>query len=144
MGVTLNIFVNNLNGIEYQAKKIATEILFKMGTEIVKANNTELMKGLNTEGQVIQRGYSKPYARKRQKKGLQTSYVDLYFTGKFQNSSKPVKVVEGLDINSDATYEKYLRNNYENIRGLNKEQSEAKAEKIANELAVELKKYLVG
>ena len=142
--VTLVEFNDRIKGLEYQAKKIATELLFKRSTDIVKLNNAELIKGLNTESKTIQKGYSKGYAKRRQKKGLQTSYVDLYFTGKFQNSSKGVKVVEGLDINSDADYEKYLRKNYPNIRGLNKEQSEAQAEKIADELAVELKKYLVG
>lgn len=141
--VDLKEFIKRLNGLEYFARKVATELLFKKGQEIVQANNAELIKGLNTEGKIIQTGYSKGYAKKRKKAGLQTSYVDLYFTGKFQSSSKPVKVVEGLDIESGVKYEKYLRERYENIRGLNVKQSEQYVAKIADELVIELKKYLV-
>lgn len=141
--VTLDVFIDRLKGMQYTAKKMGTEILFKLSNEIVRLNNAELLKGLNTKGQIMQRGYSIGYAKKRKKAGLQTAFVDLYFTGKFQNSSKGVKVVEGLDITSDAKYEKYLRKNYPDIRGLNSQQADEQAEKIADELAVELKKYLV-
>jgi hypothetical protein len=141
--VTLEVFIDRLKGLEYQAKKIGTEILFKRSSEIVKKNNAELIKGLNTQGKIIQRGYSPAYGKRRRKAGLQTSFVDLYFTGKFQESSKGVKAVEGLDIDSGVDYEKYLRKNYEDIRGLNKQQADEEAEKIAKLLAVELKKYLV-
>ena len=141
--VTLDVFFDRLKGLEYQAKKIGTELLFRRSNEIVKLSNAELLKGLNTEGVVIQKGYSKGYAVRRKKAGLQTGFVDLYFTGKFQDTSRGVKVVEGLDIDSGVDYEKWIRKRFKNIRGLNAEQAEMEAEKIAEELAVELKKYLV-
>lgn len=142
--VDIGEFIKRLEGIEHQSERIATGLLFERGKRIVELNNAELMKGKNTEGGTIQKGYSRGYSKLRQKKGLQTRYVDLYFTGKFQKSSKAVKVKGGLDIDSDAEYEKYLRGNYPNIRGLNKQHSEKIADEIAEELAVELKKYLVG
>ena len=142
--VTLEQFNERIKGLLYHAKKVATEILFRKGQEAVKLNNAELMKGYNIEGKTIQKGYSAPYGKRRKKAGLQTSFVDLYFTGKFQKSTKPVKVVEGLDMNSDADYEKYLRNNYEGIRGLNAENAEKMANMIADELAPIIKKYLVS
>lgn len=142
--VTLETFNERVKGLLYFAKKTATDILFTKGQEAVKLNNAELLKGYNTDGKTIQKGYSKPYARKRKKKGLQTSFVDLYFTGKFQKSTKPVKVIEGLDMDSDADYEKYLRGNFEKIRGLNEQQANNMADKIAKELVPILKKYLVS
>ena len=142
--VNIEEFIKRLDGVDHFATKRASELLFERGKKIVELNNAELMKGKNTEGGVIQRGYSAGYAKLRQKKGLQTSFVDLRFTGKFQDSSKPVKVLGGLDIDSDADYEKHLRAKYPNIRGLNEAQSEIIAKEIAKELATDLKKYLVS
>lgn len=141
--VTLQIFVDRFDAIEYHARKIASELLFKKSQEIVKLNRKQLMEGKNTEDKIIQSGYSTPYARKRKKKGLQTRFVDLYFTGKFQKSLRGVKNIEGLDLDSDADYEKYLRGNYPEIMGLNKVDAEMIAQSIADELAKEIKTYLI-
>jgi hypothetical protein len=143
MGVTFETFIDRMDGLKYNAQKIANEMLFKRSQEIVKMNRKQLMTGKNILQETIQEGYSKPYAKKRQKAGLQTRFVDLYFTGKFQKSMSGVKNKDGLDIESDATYEKYLRGNFPGIIGLNKEDAEIVAEAIAKELAVELKKYLI-
>jgi hypothetical protein len=144
MGVMFEEFVERVKALEYMVKKIASELLFKRSQQIVKMNRTQLMQGKNIEEKTIQEGYSKPYAKKRQKKGLQTRFVDLYFTGKFQKGLKGVKNIEGLDIESSAEYEKYLRGNYPGIMGLNKQDAELIAQAIAEELAKQLKKYLVA
>jgi hypothetical protein len=143
MAVIFEIFVDRVKGLEYYAKKVANELLFKRSQEVVKMNRKQLMEGKNTLQKTIQEGYSKPYAKKRQKKGLQTRFVDLYFTGKFQKGLKGVKNTDGLDLESDADYEKYLRGNYPDIMGLNKVDAELIAVAIAKELAVEIKKYLI-
>ena len=141
--VEIKEFIKRLSGLEYYAKKLATESLFRASPEIVKKNNEELMKGKNTKGGIIQKGYSKGYAKKRKAAGLQTQFVDLRFTGKFQDSSKGVKVVEGLDIESGVKYEKYIRWMFDDIRGLNEAQAEIEANKIAEELIPLIKNYLV-
>jgi len=140
--VSVNEFIKRLSGLEYYTKKLATEALFKASPEIVKQNNAELMRGKNTKGETIQKGYSKYYGKKRKEAGLQTQFVDLKFSGKFQDTSKGVKVVEGLDIESGVDYEKHIRKRFENIRGLNDKQAEIQASKIAEELIEPLKKYL--
>jgi len=41
---------------------------------------------MGRDDKIMQRGYSKNYGKRRKKKGLQTKYVDLHFTGKFHKS----------------------------------------------------------
>lgn len=48
---------------------------------LIEANREQLKKGLLTDGGRIGSYKSNNYIRKRQKKGLQTAYVDLKYTG---------------------------------------------------------------
>jgi hypothetical protein len=142
--VTLQKFIKNVDGLEKFARKTANELLFKRGKEIVDINNAELLKGKNVNNKFMQLGYSAGYARKRIKKGLQTKFVDLSFTGKYQKSRKAVKAEEGLNIESDADYEKYLRGNFPEHVGLNEKEAEKIAVKISEQLAIQIKKFLVS
>ena len=101
-----------------------------------------MLAGKNVEGRVMQTGYSPAYAKKRKKAGLQTGFVDLRFTGKYQDRKKGVKVKEGINLISDVDYEKYLRGNFPDHVGLNKRDSEIVAEALAKPLAVLIDKFL--
>lgn len=49
--------------------------------QLIEANREQLRQGLLTDGGKIGNYKSTNYIRKRQKKGLQTAYVDLKYTG---------------------------------------------------------------
>jgi len=77
----------------------------------------QLSKGKNSKGQVIQRGYSPGYIKRRQRQGRQTSYVDLHFTGDFYESIVLVPFMDKLQyvFISEIDYAKYLEGKYPNI-----------------------------
>lgn len=141
--VDIELFVERLNRIESFLKKKAPEMLMKHERKIVELNNAQLVKGKGTDGDIMQRGYSAGYASKRRKKGLQTNYVDLKYSGKYQDSRKGVKAKGGIDIKSGVDYEKYLRGNYPKHIGLTKENAESITDLLSVELAKDIKQYLI-
>jgi hypothetical protein len=90
----------------------------------------------------MQSGYSRQYGKRRVKKGLQIKYVDLKFTGKYQDTKKLVKYEYGVDIRSAADYEAYLRSRYPDHVGLNEKNAETMAVIISEEIAPDIKNYL--
>lgn len=144
--VTFDEFVKRFFNLENFLKEKVPEIAMKHETEIVKFSNEQLLQGSNIWDKVMQTGYSPQYGKLRRKKGLQTQYVDLKFSGKYQKTKKlvPDAQLEGLDIISDADYEQYLRTNFPDHVGLNKKNADFISEKLVKEIAVETKKYLVA
>ena len=142
--VTLDEFIKRLGRLPSFLEKKSSELLLKHEREVVALNNAQLMEGLNTEGKTMQKGYSKGYSSKRKKAGLQTSFVDLRFSGAYQDSRRGVKSDKGIDIESNTDYEKYLRGNFPKHVGLTKESSEKIAELLSGEVSVLTKKFLVG
>lgn len=140
--VTIKEFAERMGKVEAEARKAAEKIILKYNNEVVSLQNRQLLKGKDIHGETMQNGYSPAYGKLRRKKGLQTSFVDLKFTGKYQRSKKLVKYSYGVDIRSDADYEAHLRANFPDHVGLNVENSEYIAEKMAEELGNEMKKYL--
>ena len=140
--VEWDTFIKRANGLAEYVQKQSSELLFKRSKEIVELNNKQLMQGKGKSGDIMQRGYSSGYSKLRKKKGLQTSYVDLKFTGKYQDTRKGVKSQKGLNIISDVDYEKYLRGNFPDHVGLTSDNQELIKELLVPELAVMIKKYL--
>lgn len=140
--VEWDTFIKRVNGLAEYVQKQSAELLFKQSKEIVELNNSQLMRGKGKSGETMQTGYSSGYSKLRKKKGLQTSFVDLNFTGKYQNTRKGVKVEKGLNIQSDVDYEKYLRGNFPDHVGLTSGNSEIIKELLVPELTVMIKKYL--
>ena len=68
-------------------------------------NREQLEKGLNAKGEQIGE-YGGFYVDEREKKGLQTDYVDLKVTGKFHNSIYVKKEGEDVEIFSDDNAQK--------------------------------------
>lgn len=124
----------------------------KEGQKILKNNENMLVTmqteqhhaGVNKRGEQMQGGYSTGYGKKRRKKGLQTSFVDLHFSGKYHKGLKVTPAKGGVDIRSNVDYEQYLRKNFPGEAGLTGVNAEAVAELVAKELAVKIKKFLVG
>jgi hypothetical protein len=138
----LEVFVKKIAGLEKHLKKIGPDLLLKHEKEINDLNKKQMLEGKNTEGRIMQRGYSPQYAKKRKKAGLQTGFVDLRFTGKYQDTKKGAKVKEGINLISDVEYEKYLRGNFPDHVGLDKPNAEQVATAISEPLAVVIDKYL--
>lgn len=112
-----------------------------MITQLVKDQHHE---GKGDDNKLMQKGYSKAYGRRRKKKGLQTSFVDQHFSGKYHRQMKAIPVEGGIDLDSNVDYEKYIRKFHPTASGLTKKNAEVVAVKLANELAPKIKQFLVG
>jgi len=141
--VEFEVFLKRMNNIGQFIDKRAGDILMKQENKILSYQKAQLKEGTGNTGQIMQRGYSSGYANKRRKAGLQTSFVDLKFSGNYQDSMKGKKADGGMNIQSGVSYEKYLRGNFPTHIGLDKDNSEAVAELIAPEVAKEIKNYLI-
>ena len=128
------------------------DFIQKEGKKILKQNESLIVgmqtkqhhAGVNVKDEQMQGGYSTGYGKRRKKKGLQTSFVDLHFSGRFHKSLKVVPSKGGVDVRSDVDYEKYLRTNFPGEAGVTKPNAEIVAEIVAKQLAVKMKKFLVG
>lgn len=140
--VTFETFVNRFSKLGEYLKKQSSEILLKHNNDIVPLANEQLLKGVNIKEQKMQSGYSSAYGKRRQKKGLQTAFVDLRFTGKYQDTKKLVKYDYGVDIRSQADYEAYLRGNFPDHVGLTEPNAEVIAKKMESEIAELIEDYL--
>jgi len=141
--IQFDVFIKRFGTLEAYLKGKAPELLMKHEAEIVKMNNEQLLKGKNKLSETMQKGYSPAYGKKRKKAGLQTSFVDLKFSGAYQDSRKGVKVKDGINIQSSVDYEKYLRGNFPDHVGLDKKNSDTIKELLSKEVAVLTKKYLL-
>lgn len=135
-------FIKRFVNLEKFLKSKAPELLLKNQAEIIELHKKQLMQGKNVQGKLMQRGYSTAYAKRRKKAGLQTGFVDLNFTGKYQDTKKGVKADKGMNIISGVDYEKYLRGNFPDHVGLTKKDAEIVANSMAKEIAVMIDKYL--
>jgi len=142
MAVEFDIFVKRFSELDNFLREKSGDLLMKHERRIVELNNAQLMAGKNIDSNIMQSGYSPNYARRRRKKGLQTSFVDLKFTGKYQDSRKGQKVKDGLNVVSGVDYEKYLRGNFPRHVGLDDKNSEEIASLLEKEVAVLIEKYL--
>ena len=140
--VELNVFIKRIQNIDKFLKKVAPDVLMKSEREIIALNNVQLLEGKNADDKIMQQGYSKAYGNKRRKKGLQTSFVDLKFSGFYQESKKGEKAEGGINIVSGASYEKYLRGNFHNHVGLTKRNADKVADLISEPLAELIKNYI--
>jgi hypothetical protein len=141
--ITLDTFAKRFTGLKRFVHKRGTELLIKHNEAIVKMQKDQHLAGVNKQDKIMQQGYSSGYAKRRKKKGLQTSYVDLHFTGKYHKGLKVRPDKEGVNVESNVEYEKYLRERFEGMAGLTKKNADVISNIIAKELAIDIKKYLV-
>jgi len=125
-------------------KKEGKKILKGDQQRIIDMVKAQQHAGVNVEGEQMQGGYSKGYRKRRSKKGLQTGFVDLHFTGKMHKGLKVRPVKSGVDVRSHEPYEYYVRANFPKSFGLIEPNAELIASHVANLLAVQMKKFLVA
>lgn len=142
--VEFDVFVKRVDGLADVIAKEANKVLLSQGNEIAEMMKDQHLKGLNRDSEQMQRGYSKGYGARRRKKGLQTGYVDLHFTGNYHSKLKTVPAKEGVDVVSGVEYEKYIRGNFPGMAGLTKQNADAVAEVISDIIAPLIKKYLIA
>jgi hypothetical protein len=140
--VDFETFVKRFKDLPEFLKKSGSEILMKHNNDIVTLSNEQLMQGVNTKGETMQKGYSPAYGKKRKKAGLQTSFVDLKFSGTYQDSKKLVAYEYGVDIRSGADYEAYLRGNFPDHVGLTEPNAEVMSKKMEDDIAKQIEIYL--
>ena len=141
--VSFETFVKRWGGLKKFILKRSQAILVEHGDEIREMIIKQQHEGINSEGQKMQTGYSPGYGKKRKKKGLQTRFVDLHFTGTMHKGMKTIPVKGGVDIRSKEPYEYYVRANFPKGFEATKKNANIIGEFVANKLAVEMKKYLV-
>lgn len=142
--VSFEKFIKRFQKLPEYLREKGGELLLKHQRQIVDLSTGQLMQGKNVKSDIMQKGYSTQYGKRRKKAGLQTSFVDLKFTGKYQDTKKGVKTKEGMNIISGVDYEKYLRGNFPDHVGLTKENADIVAKIIEKEIAVLIKKYLIA
>jgi hypothetical protein len=141
--VEFPVFVKRMDQVDRFIQKEAQKTLKARGQQIVEMVREQHHDGLNRDGKKMQSGYSTGYTKQRKKKGLQTKFVDLHFSGKYHKSLKVVPQQDGVDIQSTEPYAFYLRGNFPGMAGLTPKNAEIVAEKIADILAPKIKKFLV-
>jgi hypothetical protein len=103
-----------LAGIEAKVRALVVSSIKRKEKQIVRLVQGQLKKGEDAEGKLQHESESGPYggyrdvkyAKKRKKKGLQTKYVDLKFTGDFQKSMFVKFDSVGMSLGLDATDKK--------------------------------------
>jgi hypothetical protein len=140
--VTFDQFVRRFGGLKKHIVKSTQRMLKEAG--IVQMIVDQQHEGVGSDGSKMQSGYSTGYSKRRKKKGLQTSFVDLHFTGKMHKGMKVIPVKDGVDIRSKEPYEYYVRANFPKGFSLTQEHANTVGNIVANHLAVEMKKFLVA
>lgn len=141
--VTLDTFVKRFDGLKKFILKRVQQIMREHESEIVRMLVDQQHEGIGSDGIIMQTGYSKGYAKKRKKKGLQTKYVDLHFTGKMHKGMKIVPVPGGVDIRSKEPYEYYVRANFPKGFQFTDRNANILGNYVVEFLAVDIKNYLV-
>lgn len=142
----IEVFIQKLRNLQNFANIEGNRLILDNAGLIESMQIKRLGRGKTKENKYIQKGYSPGYAKRRKKKGLQTNYVDLNFTGEFYESLQVTEEPNfgSFDIISDVDYAPHLFKKYEDITGL----SEANAKKLKKVLVTGLEKsiknYLFG
>jgi len=141
--VSFDTFVRRFTKLPKYIEKQGLKVIMSEAKRIVQMQREQHHAGVNREGNKMQSGYSSQYGKRRKKKGLQTSFVDLHYSGKYHKSLNLVPVKGGVDVQSDEPYAYYLRGMFPKMAGLTKSNADIVAEAVADKLAVDIKKYLV-
>ena len=142
--VTFDTFVKRFDRVKPFILSESKKILLTKEKEILDMVRAQQHEGKGRDDKTMQSGYSAGYGKRRKKKGLQTKFVDLHFTGKFHKSLDLVPRKEGMDILSKEPYGQYVKAHFPTSAGLVKANANQVSEILAVLLAPKLKKYLVG
>ena len=142
--VDFKVFVKRFSRIKPVIEAETKNILVASSEQIIKMIQDQHHAGVNRDNKKMQSGYSKGYAKRRKKKGLQTGFVDLHFTGKYHDTLKIEPVKDGVDIQSTEPYAFYLRGMFPGMAGVTPKHAEELSQIVADILAPRIEKFLVG
>ena len=139
-------FAKRVQNIDRFIIQTTEEEIIKLEPVIRRLMQARLKIGKTVKGDTIQKGYSEPYGSKRRKKGLQTSFVDLKFSGKFYKGifiedTKAKRSKIEIDLSSNVEYADYLRR-YDGVYGLDDKASKMVKQRIIKVITPKIKRYL--
>lgn len=109
---------------------------------IIKRNQAQLLSGQDSNGDEFGGYKSASHVKKRKKKGLQTSHIDLKFEGDFQKQMYVSFDGTGVKMGSKDKKEEILIHHWgEDIFGLNDENFDWLSTKLFEYLTNDLKTY---
>jgi len=143
--IAIDEFSVRLDGLKEFVIGDIDRIMVENNNFVEDLQRSQLEVGKNIEEKTIQQGYSPGYAKRRQRKGLQTKFVDLKFTGEFYKSLEltPIEKQGEFNIISFVDYYPYLIKRYPAIIGLSEKNLEKLKELLVKSLNVSIKKYLL-
>jgi len=146
MAVTLEVFAQRFASLKDFTIQEMNRILKEKHALVEEMQRKRLSQGKNVKDKTIQKGYSPGYAKRRKKRGLQTNYVDLNFTGEFYESLelKELPTPGEFETVSYVDHAKYILDRYIGVLGINPEDIKLLRKIIIDELNKSVKKYLVG
>ena len=133
-----------LAGIEAKVRAIVVSSIKRHEKQIVKRNQDQLKKGKDANTDQLGNYKDRKWIAKRKKKGLQTKYVDLKFSGDFQKSMFVRFDSVGISLGLDATDKKkglLIHHWGEDILGLNDQNFEWLLDVICDDLYKGLNTY---
>jgi len=146
MAVTLEEFARRFSNVKTFISEEIDRIVNKKASVVEEMQRRRLAKGKDIEKRTIQKGYSPGYAKRRKKRGLQTNYVDLNFTGEFYESLELKETPEPGEFQtvSYVDYAKYILDRYTSVLGISVDDSKKLKQIVLGELNKSVKRYLVG
>ena len=141
--VTLQTFIQRVDTLKTFIEKEFKHILVNESDQVVNMIQEQHHAGQGSDDKTMQTGYSSGYTKRRKKKGLQTRYVDLHFSGKYHKGLKVKPAEDGVDVESNVEYEEYIRERFGTAVGLTSANAKQISEIVANILTPKIKKHLV-
>jgi len=140
----IEVFIQKLQNLQSFVTREGNRLIVKNSDLIESMQTKRLARGKTQKEQYIQKGYSEGYAKKRKKKGLQTNFVDLNFSGEFYESLQVTEEPDfgSFDIISDVDYARHIFKKYEDITGLSKTNAKRLKTVLVKELENSIRNYL--
>lgn len=144
--MTITTAIERLGRIGNSVDVVIDKALKATEQDYIALNESQMAKGkLNDGSDIIPTPYSPGYAKRRQKAGLQTGFIDLRFTGAFYKGFTVQRDLMKLNLGSNVAYEKYISGRYtEKIYGLTPENMVKYREIIQPLILGELKAAFYG
>lgn len=107
--MTITAAIEKLQVVSNSVDAIFIRAISETEPDYIKLNEEQWAEGtFNHKLPGVTTPYSKPYAKVRQKAGLQTAFVDFKFTGKLYENYQIDIRNKDLKLSSDVDYEKYV------------------------------------
>lgn len=141
--MTARNLISKLKG--FDVEQAIAESIEETKDKFIELNLGQMAEGKRSDGQDIQpEPYSSGYAKRRQKKGLQTDFIDLRFTGGMYQNAGLIVDNDVIRLGSEVDYEQFVSQRFAKIWGLDDESKKIYEPILMNELREKLKEQLYG